>query len=241
MRKWWAIGIFIIVFLIAALAFFLFPRTAADSVTLVEATAAIEEQYGGTVENTSETEEFYQIEFSREDGQYLATVSRADGQVATLELVESAPVQQISEEEASQAALAAESGELDGIEYDQESNSYQVAITSETEQKTLTISAEDGEVLDVQKEPLEPQAEPSESPDAPPPDANEEPERIISQDAAIAIAKETLNGTVDEIEFIQTADGGYYLVEIDHEATEREATIQIHAIRGETMTVEWDD
>lgn len=241
MRKWWAIGIFIVVFLIAALAFFLFPRTAADSVTLLEATASIEEQYGGTVENTSETEEFYQIEFSREDGQYLAAVSRADGQVATLELVESAPVQQISEDEASQAALAAESGELDGIEYVQESNSYQVAINSETERKTLTISAEDGEVLDVQKEQLEPQAEPGESPDAPPPDTNEEPERIISQEAAILIAKETLNGTVDEIEFIQTDDGGYYLVEIDHEATEREATIQIHAIRGETMTVEWDD
>ena len=44
-----------------------------------------------------------------------------------------------------------------------------------------------------------------------------------------------------EVEFIETADGGYYLVEIENVDSDQEATIQIHAIRGDTMTVDWDD
>lgn len=239
MRKWWAIGIIVIVFSIAALAFFLFPRTAADSVTLDEAAQSIEQLYGGAIENATETEGFYQIEFKRDDGTYLAAINRADGQVESLELLEKiGPAKALSEEQAREAASAAEPGEIKEIQYIESDNRYEVEIHSETERKFLAISAETGDVLDVQTEALETPAEPAEPDSAP---TQSEPERIISQDGAIAIAKETLNGTVDEVEFVQTTDGGYYLVEMDDDASDREATIQIHAIRGETMTVEWDD
>jgi len=238
MRKWWAIGIIVIVFSIAALAFFLFPRTAADSVTMDEAAQSIEQLYGGSIENATETEGFYQIEFKRDDGTYLAAINRADGQVESLELLEkTGPAKALSEDQASEAATAAESGEIKEIQYIESDNRYEVEIHSETERKFLAISAETGDVLDVQTEALETPAEPE--PDSAP--AQQETERIISQDGAIAIAKETLDGTVDEVEFVQTTDGGYYLVEMDDDASDREATIQIHAIRGETMTVEWDD
>ncbi|MBU9672242.1 PepSY domain-containing protein [Planococcus sp. CP5-4] len=238
MRKWWAIGIVITVFSIAALAFFLFPRTAADSVTMDEAAQSIEQLYGGAIEKATETEGFYQIEFKREDGTYLATINRADGQVESLELLEkTGPAKVLSEEQASEAARAAEPGEIKETQYIESDNLYEVEIHSETERKILFISAETGEVMDVQTEALETSAEPE--PDSAP--AQQEPKRIISQDAAIAIAKETLDGTVDEVEFVQTTDGGYYLVEMDDDASDREVTIQIHAIRGETMTVEWDD
>ncbi|MDE4086210.1 PepSY domain-containing protein [Planococcus maritimus] len=236
MRKWWAIGIVIIVFSIAALAFFLFPRTAADSVTMDEAAQTIEQLYGGAIENATETEGFYQIEFKRDDGTYLAAINRADGQVESLELLEkTGPAKALSEEQAIEAATAAEPGEMKEIQYIESDNRYEVEIHSDTERKILFISAETGEVMDVQTEALEPPAEPE------PDTAQTEPERIISQNAAIAIAKETLDGTVDEVEFVQTTDGGYYLVEMDDDVSDREATIQIHAIRGETMTVEWDD
>ncbi|MEZ0482447.1 PepSY domain-containing protein [Planococcus sp. SSTMD024] len=238
MRKWWAIGIVIIVFSAAALAFSLFPRTAADSVTLDEATQTIEQLYGGAIENATETEGFYQFEFKRDDGTYLAAINRADGRVESLELLEKmGPAKVLSEEQASDAASAAEPGEIKEIQYIESDNRYEVEIHGETERKTLFISAETGEVMDVQTETLETPAEPE--PDSVP--TQQEPERIISQDGAIAIAKETLDGTVDEVEFVQTTDGGYYLVEMDDDASDREATIQIHAIRGETMTVEWDD
>lgn len=236
MRKWWGIGIFIIVLSVAALAFFLFPRTAADSVTMDEAQLSIEQLYGGVIENATETDGFYQIEFKRDDGTYIAAVNRADGQVESLELLEkSGQAKTLSEEQASEAASAAEPGEVKEIQYVENGNKYEVEIHSDTERKVLAISAETGEVLDVQKAALEAPAEPDSAPE------QQEPERIISQNAAIAIAKETLNGTVDDVEFTQTTDGGYYLVEMDDDTSDREATIQIHAIRGETMTVEWDD
>lgn len=238
MRKSWTLGAAAFILLLIALSFLLFPKTSADSVTIEEAQASIEQLYAGQVNNATATEEFYQIEFNRKDGRYLAAVNRADGQVASLELIESqAPVKVLTETEAIEFAQAAESGEVDEVRYVQESNAYNIELLSDTEKKMIIVSAVDGKIVDIQKEARSTAAAaetPAEEPAA-------EPERIISQNAAIAIAKETLNGQVDDVEFVQTDDGGYYLVEIEDDATDREAKIQIHAIRGETMTVEWDD
>ncbi|MBT2581767.1 PepSY domain-containing protein [Planococcus sp. ISL-109] len=241
MRKSWAMSAVASVLLLLILTLLLFPRTSADSVTIEEAQASIEQLYGGEINNTMEAEDFYQIEFNRANGRYLAVVSRADGQVTSLELIEpQGPAKKMTESEAAEFAQAAEVGEVDEVHYVQKSNAYKIEMLSDTEKKTLVVSAEDGEIMDVQKEPREIAADP-EDPATAPEEPVAEPERIISKDTAIAIAKETLNGEVDDIEFVQTADGGYYLVEIDDDATDREAKIQIHAIRGETMTVEWDD
>lgn len=241
MRKFWALGTAAIVLLLIALSFLLFPKTSADSVTIEEAQASIEQLYGGQVDNATATEEFYQIEFNRKDGRYLAAVNKADGQVASLELIESqAPAKVLTEKEAIEFAQAAESGEVDEVRYVQESNAYNIELLSDTEKKMIIVSAVDGQIMDVQKEARDIAAAP-ETPPEQPEEPAAEPERIISQNAAIAIAKETLNGEVDDVEFVQTDDGGYYLVEIEDDATDREAKIQIHAIRGETMTVEWDD
>lgn len=241
MRKSWAVGAAASVLLLLVLSLLLFPKTSADSVTMEEAQASIEQLYGGEVDNATETDDFYQIEFNRVDGRYLASINKADGQVASLELIASqAPAKELTELEAIELAQAAEAGEVDEVQYVQESNAYNIELLSDTEKKIIVVSAVDGEIMDVQKEPRELAAAP-ETPSAEPEEPAAEPERIISQNAAIAIAKETLNGEVDEVEFVQTDDGGYYLVEIENDAQDREAKIQIHAIRGETMTVEWDD
>ena len=62
---------------------------------------------------------------------------------------------------------------------------------------------------------------------------------ILSEQKIIAIAQKQLKGEVDSVEFYETADGGYYLVEI--ETTEDEATFQIHAITGEILSISFDD
>lgn len=238
MQKRWAIGLVAAAALIMALVFLLFPKTAADSVTIDEAQAAVEQLYGGEVAKASESEQYYQIEFIRADGRYIAAVNRANGQVASLQQLESAgPDKQWTEEQAVEAARSEEQGDLENVQYIEGENRYQVELKSDAEQITLSVSAEDGTISDVRKKPLDTAAEDSQSPSG----TDDEPERLISQQAAIAIAKETLDGVVDDVDFVQTTDGGYYLVEIEDDATDREVTVQIHAIRGETMTITWDD
>jgi len=63
---------------------------------------------------------------------------------------------------------------------------------------------------------------------------------LISEKQAMKIALGQLKGEVEDIEFVRTNDGGYYLVEID-DNKDNEATFQIHAISGKILSVTWDD
>mgnify|MGYP003480726544 CR=1 FL=1 len=53
------------------------------------------------------------------------------------------------------------------------------------------------------------------------------------------IAQSKFNGEIDEIEFVSTDDGGYYNVDMEND--EDEATLQIHALTGEIITITYDD
>lgn len=67
---------------------------------------------------------------------------------------------------------------------------------------------------------------------------------IILREEAIEIALTQLIGEVSSVDFEPTSDGGFYLIEIEKDHEERddeEAIIQVHAITGEILLVEWDD
>ncbi|OHX53592.1 hypothetical protein [Planococcus faecalis] len=127
-------------------------------------------------------------------------------------------------------ALEKVEGIIGSNTYNKDRNEYTVKVEEETQVSTLVLSAATGEVLTISKEPV--QVVPSEEPDL---------ERIITRNEAIRLAKKTLSGEVQDDEFVETVDGGYYLIEIENDETDQEATIQIHAVRGDTMTVEWDN
>lgn len=61
----------------------------------------------------------------------------------------------------------------------------------------------------------------------------------ISETAANEIARKQLNGQIEDTDFYSTADGGYYIVEMETE--EQEASFQIHAITGKILSVVYDD
>src|SRR5690606_32064203 len=134
----------------------------------------------------------------------------------------------LTEQQAQDIALEQAEGTIDGISYNEERNEYDVKVKEETQLSTVILSADTGEVRKISQEPIE-AAEPTEEP-------TPEPERIITRDEAVQLAKKTLDGEVQEAEFVETGDGGYYLIEIENEQTDQEATVQIHAIRGDTMT-----
>jgi uncharacterized membrane protein YkoI len=63
----------------------------------------------------------------------------------------------------------------------------------------------------------------------------------LTEKEAIAIALKQLDGKVDDVELEESGGSTYYLVDIEREGEETEATIQINAISGEVMSVIWDD
>ncbi|MGM9944742.1 MAG: PepSY domain-containing protein [Lysinibacillus sp.] len=88
----------------------------------------------------------------------------------------------------------------------------------------------------------------------PAPDAEEQPDSqvepsdmpttdqkpiLLTEQQVISIASTQFTGEVEDIDFENTADGGYYLVEID--TAEEEVTVQIHAITGKILSVSFDD
>lgn len=78
-----------------------------------------------------------------------------------------------------------------------------------------------------------------EEPSEPPP-SNEEPTSQITEQEAIGIALEKMAGTVEEVELEESNGVSYYLVEIEAN-DQQEATIQVHSITGEVISITWDD
>jgi uncharacterized membrane protein YkoI len=71
--------------------------------------------------------------------------------------------------------------------------------------------------------------------------ANPEAPKQLTEKEAIEIALKQLNGEVDDVELEGSNGQTYYMVEIEREGEEAEATIRINAISGEVMSVIWDD
>ncbi|MYL49233.1 hypothetical protein GLV98_07040 [Halobacillus litoralis] len=62
----------------------------------------------------------------------------------------------------------------------------------------------------------------------------------ITEEKAKAVALNEIEGAVDDIDYESGGDPAFYLVEIERAGGE-EATVQVHALTGEIMSVTWDD
>jgi uncharacterized membrane protein YkoI len=132
--------------------------------------------------------------------------------------------------------------ELDKGTYEIEMNR-ETGDISRMIRKTVTASK------DVETDSPEKSNQPSTNPEEPNKDENTEqkpdvivppPPTIITEDEAISIALQNVNGEFDDIKLKQSGDLTYYLVEIETD-DRKEATVQIHAISGELLSISWDD
>jgi len=67
------------------------------------------------------------------------------------------------------------------------------------------------------------------------------PVKQLTEQEAITIAKSKVAGEVEDIDIGQSGGVSYYLIEIENDEADREATVQINAISGEVMSITWDD
>lgn len=230
MKKWMLMAAGTVLLGVIVIAFLLNPFIGSESISAQEAEQSVLELYGGELVGTSEVDNRFAVDFNKADGLYTAMVNKATGQVESMKLIEKKePAAQLTEEQAGAAALKKVDGTLESVTYLKDNQQYEVKIKDEKNITTVLVAAATGEIGNITAEPIAK------------PDVKPEPDAAVTQDEAIALAKQTLDGEVQEAEFVQTEGGGYYLIEIENEESEREVTVQIHAIRGETLTVEWDD
>ncbi|WP_052455691.1 PepSY domain-containing protein [Bhargavaea cecembensis] len=71
--------------------------------------------------------------------------------------------------------------------------------------------------------------------------SNSQPAKTVrlTENEAAVIALREVRGELDDVDYEESDDGGYYIVEI--EAGDMDAEVQIHAITGRVMSVLWDD
>ena len=86
---------------------------------------------------------------------------------------------------------------------------------------------------------LDSQVEPSDDPPKPSMPTTEQKPILLTEQQVISIASAQFTGEVEDVDFENAADGGYYLVEID--TAEEEVTVQIHAITGKILSVSFDE
>lgn len=216
---------------VVVLLFLLVPQSS-QTITKEQATKTVISLYGGKLEKATATQYKYEVEFQRAEGLYLAKVSREGGQVESVELIKKAEtVETFTQQQIEKIALEKVPGSVENIEYNEKKDEFVVHIKDHKQLSIVVLSAKSGKVSSINQQLVATDEGIEQS----------EFDRIITRNEAIKRAKKTLEGEVQDVDFEETEDGGYYLVEIENEETDQEATIQIHAVRGNTMTVEWDN
>ncbi|MEK3936103.1 PepSY domain-containing protein [Sporosarcina sp. FSL W7-1349] len=192
-----------------------------------EVRTQLESMYGAQVGPLKQNGSVYEAEISREGGIYRAEIDAVTGKVlALIQTKETSPLATDTEKE---AASTPDQGPA------------QDPVTQKPEEKPAAGTSQ-GSQAEAAK--TSAPATPQQSAPAP---KQEKQTVLISETQAGKIALGQLNrgalAEVDDVEYVKSTDGGYYLVEIEIDTDDDmdEVTYQIHAISGKIMSVTWDE
>lgn len=191
----------------------------------------IEKMYEGTVDKIKVQKGVYIAELTRTDAVYQVEVDMVSGNILSLKQlteVEEKSQKVLSETEVTDIIAEHYDSEIERMTLNDEAEEvvYEVEVVEDQALVKIIIDALSGEVISE-----EPQGE-------------TDPKALISREQAVKIAFTQLKGDVEYVEFKQTENGGFYLIEIEQNndnGKNLEAVIQIHAITGEILSVVWDD
>lgn len=221
MKKWMLI-IVVIILLCSGVIWFIQNRYFyVQPLSEAEAVRHIETIYNGHVTQVKKQGNTFEMLFTRENVKYAAILDVTTQQVTDLIMKEGQSKLLLTERQIRQM-VKKEYGDVESVMLTD--SVYTVRVENEKIQKDLTLDGYTGDVLAERK--VETQGQSIEEP-------------IITEQQAIQIALKQLKGEVDSVDFEETSEGGYYLVEI--ETQEDEATFQIHAVSGKVLSVTWDD
>ena len=193
----------------------------------------LETMYNGEVNNLLLHDNIYGATLTREGSVYAVRVDGATGKVLSMILKEPSTELVSKQKEAAEVAKK-----------DESSVGKPEEVPTQSAPEKPKPQPEAPKPAPVQPKP-QPKPKPQEKPQPKPPVNKPAPQKtvLLTEQQAIQIALRQLNGEVDDVDFVETSEGGYYLVEIEIDVDEGpdEATYQIHAISGKIMSVTWDD
>lgn len=234
------------------------PNKSNMAITKVEAEEIAQERYQGEITDSQETQELFIITIKSDTGEYEITISSDSGEVQNIvQTIKEELVTILSEDEVKEIVLEDTSGEIDSLtkSTENETEFYDAVVKNDQNKVHFKVNGETGEVVEKKKEPVTTvQKESNENKQ----NDNKQQEidqgtkqnehkrqkedklKNISEQEAIQIALDTVKGEVDDVDLESSNGQLYYFIEIET-ADDLEAEIQIHAITGEVISIEWDD
>jgi uncharacterized membrane protein YkoI len=204
----------------------------AEMLTEQEAQKLVQERYQGEVTLLKLADQQYQIELQKQNKLYVIKLDAKSGKIISFdESNESTAPQpdppsksELPEEELKQIVLNAVNGSLVSFEKidTNQQPSYKAIVNEADKQTTIIVDATSAAFLSTTSSVI-----------------NQPPKRL-TENEAIIIAKSQVQGEVEEIWLDIEGDQTFYLVKIET-IDDREATVQIHAITGDVLSVSWDD
>src|SRR5699024_5152070 len=234
------------------------PDKSNMAITKVEAEEIAQERYQGEITDSKETQESFIITIKSDTGKYEITISSDSGEVQNIvQTMKEELVTMLSEDEVKEIVLEDTTGEIKTItkSTENETDFYDADVENDQHKVQFKVNGETGEIVDKKKEPVttvrketnatkrndnKQQEIDQETKQKDHKRPTEEKPKNIDEQEAIQIALNTVKGEVDDVNLESSNGQLYYFIEIET-ADDLEAEIQIHAITGEVISIEWDD
>lgn len=219
--------------IVAALGVWRFSPYFTPEMSPEEIEQAVQEQYQGDITHVERQNGTYEVMTELDQGTYQLQVDAKDGAVTGVTRVagnSTGDTEALTEEEA-RARAEEETGfsvEEIGRETREGTAVYVVEFAEGDALEEMTIDARSGEVLEKKEQDKTEESE-------------ERRQTVLSEQEAASVAQKEVNGQVDDVDF-ETSDAGepFYYVELEQNDDD-EATVQVHGITGEILSVTWDD
>ncbi|WHY02141.1 PepSY domain-containing protein [Neobacillus sp. DY30] len=204
----------------------------ADMLTKKEAEELVQDRYQGKVTLLKLADQQYQVELQKQTKLYVIKLDAKSGKIlsfderseSTTPTPDSPLKGELPEEELKQIVLNTVNGSLVSFEkiVTNQHSSYKAIVNEADKQTTIIVDASSGAILSTTSTLI-----------------NEPPKRL-TENEAVTIAKSQVQGELDDIWLATEGNQTFYLVKIETN-DDREATVQIHAITGDVLSVSWDD
>lgn len=219
-----------------------------EALTEEEAKQVATDRFSGDVKDANLDNDIYEITLKLDTGEYQINISRSSGDIIDAKRVkEETPEKELTEADAKEIIKQKEIGEIEDIQKEEKDTgtAYEAVVKNEQQKVYLTLDAETGEITKEEEEEVQASKDQntkksSKSSEQDKKESSKKEQQNITTEEAIQIALDTVYGEVDDVD-LEDEDGQlYYEIEIETD-DDLEAEIQIHAITGEVISIEWDD